>query len=633
MRVCRNISIYKVSVISIVVVMLFLFIPEFSYSQTFHIVETTENAGTGSLRQVIADAEDGDTIAFDLEFPAVIELETQIQIDKSLTIVGPGAALLALDGMNNSRIFLIENGNGEISVNISGITFRNGSADNGGAIQNRERLTIEECIFHDNSAVSDGGAINNTDVIESITGSTFFNNSANFFGGAIQNRSTIENISNSTFHNNSADFGGAIRDGVATTTNLSYVTITNNTAVNGGAKRTFGTVNIINSIVAFNEASIGNNCSIGGGGINNRGGNFSNDDSCNFGIGNHAFIPLGPLADNGGPTLTVALLGGDPLDGATEDCDTLDSDGDPTGDALETDQRGFPRPIGNACDSGAYEAGGSLVRITKLYNSPDMELAAFNNEGFEDFDCALNDEDFILSHNQTAECGVTEGFYSITEEIPANQIVNIICTDIPQDSFIDSFSGTVAFNITVPDTVVKCFFINSFANIVINIEEEPAGENCSQGGVQIETGFDSNQNGVLDPEEVDEVFFVCDGESGGGGGFGVPGPSGPPGEPGPGMLVETEDEPPGDNCEFGGVRITTGFDTTGDGNIDDVTSESFVCQPGVDGTGGFMFAGSEGNSNCSLAGEDVEVATGIVNLFLLSLMTAIVFMRRRIRKI
>ncbi len=54
---------------------------------------------------------------------------------------------------------------------------------------------------------------------------------------------------------------------------------------------------------------------------------------------------IGPLADNGGPTLTMALLPGSPAIGAADDAS-----------APRTDQRGFPRPSGSA-DIGAYEFG------------------------------------------------------------------------------------------------------------------------------------------------------------------------------------------------------------------------------------------------------------------------------------
>jgi hypothetical protein len=55
------------------------------------------------------------------------------------------------------------------------------------------------------------------------------------------------------------------------------------------------------------------------------------------------------LADNGGPTRTIALLAGSPA---------IDA-GDITA-APFTDQRGFPRPAGSAPDIGAFEFGSML---------------------------------------------------------------------------------------------------------------------------------------------------------------------------------------------------------------------------------------------------------------------------------
>ena len=57
---------------------------------------------------------------------------------------------------------------------------------------------------------------------------------------------------------------------------------------------------------------------------------------------------LAPLADNGGATWTHALLSSSPaIDRA--DCRNL------AGALITTDQRGWPRPMGVACDIGAYE--------------------------------------------------------------------------------------------------------------------------------------------------------------------------------------------------------------------------------------------------------------------------------------
>jgi len=71
--------------------------------------------------------------------------------------------------------------------------------------------------------------------------------------------------------------------------------------------------------------------------------------------GNDSFAnpKLGPLADNGGPTMTMALLAGSPA---------IDS-GAAAG-APATDQRGVPRPQGSRVDMGAYEYQFTTACIT-----------------------------------------------------------------------------------------------------------------------------------------------------------------------------------------------------------------------------------------------------------------------------
>ena len=51
---------------------------------------------------------------------------------------------------------------------------------------------------------------------------------------------------------------------------------------------------------------------------------------------------------------------------------------------------------------------------------------------------------------------------------------------------------------------------------LINTSDEAAGDNCANGGVKIEVGEDTNANGVLDTDEVDDSLtrYVCNGEDG-----------------------------------------------------------------------------------------------------------------------
>jgi hypothetical protein len=62
-------------------------------------------------------------------------------------------------------------------------------------------------------------------------------------------------------------------------------------------------------------------------------------------------LNLGPLADNGGPTMTHALLPGSVAIDKIPSEMCVDAEGEP----LTTDQRGFTRPVGDGCDVGAFE--------------------------------------------------------------------------------------------------------------------------------------------------------------------------------------------------------------------------------------------------------------------------------------
>ena len=54
---------------------------------------------------------------------------------------------------------------------------------------------------------------------------------------------------------------------------------------------------------------------------------------------------------------------------------------------------------------------------------------------------------------------------------------------------------------------------------LINTSDEVAGDNCANGGVKIEVGEDTNADGILDTDEVDDSLtrYVCNGQDGEGG--------------------------------------------------------------------------------------------------------------------
>ena len=70
---------------------------------------------------------------------------------------------------------------------------------------------------------------------------------------------------------------------------------------------------------------------------------------------------MGPLADNGGPTQTHALLPDSPAIDAGDNSLAVDADGNP----LSTDQRGtgFDRIFGGTVDIGAFEFESSALLV------------------------------------------------------------------------------------------------------------------------------------------------------------------------------------------------------------------------------------------------------------------------------
>jgi hypothetical protein len=103
-------------------------------------------------------------------------------------------------------------------------------------------------------------------------------------------------------------------------------------------------------------ASSGGNCSLAQGAITSNGYNLSSDATCaadftQSGDLNNTDPHLGPLANNGGPTLTHLPESGSPA------IDAIPAGVNGCGTSLINDQRGAPRPIHGKCDIGAVEAG------------------------------------------------------------------------------------------------------------------------------------------------------------------------------------------------------------------------------------------------------------------------------------
>jgi hypothetical protein len=229
-------------------------------------VTSAGDNGPGTLRQALAGAHDGDTIAFGLNLPATISLTSgELVIDKNLTISGPGAQLLTVTRAQNAshfRIFHITPGH---TVIIQGLTITNGYINfgfvaGGGIYNDHSNLTVNKCIITGNSAHSQGG----------------------FSGGGIGNNAGFSGSASLTI-NDSIISGNNVDDGVTSnigggifsfalgggtgTVTINNSTISNNRATQGGGLFTDGTNNGHSNVTINNCTFSSNSASFNGGAI------------------------------------------------------------------------------------------------------------------------------------------------------------------------------------------------------------------------------------------------------------------------------------------------------------------------------------------------------------------------------
>ena len=254
---------------------------------------------------------------------------------------------------------------------------------NGGGVANSGTLTITNSILSANTAVnpvfggnSSGGGLENSGTL-TITGTTLSGNSA-ASGGGVESSGTLS-ITGTTLSGNSAASGGGVEN--SGTLSITNATLFGNTAVNsGGAIDNSGAALIFFVTADANAATDGGGVSLAAGPSssfdtvdsiyqNPQGGNVAVASAALFYSGSHNLFSdapdvvlnstdainanpkLGPLADNGGPTQTQALLSNSPAIFAGTSVY-----------GVTTDQRGAPRTSGHP-DIGAFQTQPPLTVV------------------------------------------------------------------------------------------------------------------------------------------------------------------------------------------------------------------------------------------------------------------------------
>lgn len=351
-------------------------------SQELQQVDTTEPFGTND-RIVI---------------PSYIVV-TGIPFTLRKNVIIQGTPGCAVDGGNINRCFNIQPG---VKVTISDLIIRNGTSSiYGGGINNDGDLTLIRSTVTGNSVTATddfigngGGGIRNNGRL-TVIDSTISNNTTNRRGGGIASTYGKDlTIIRSTISGNTATIAGGIylhgSDNHVLNASISDSTITGNTPQGIHSRQSSNasvSLRLNNSIVVGNNGTrdieqngtlllYGDYNLLGGGGFDQS--RLSSTNTYNV---NLAAAKIGPLANNGAPTQTHALLPGSPALNAANPMSN------------QPDQRG-QLVFGGRRDIGAYEAGvEAFPNTAPVLSVPTTHTAV---RGFDlTFNASATDSDLV----------------------------------------------------------------------------------------------------------------------------------------------------------------------------------------------------------------------------------------------
>ena len=323
-------------------------------------VTNTNDSGPGSLRQALADANDGDTIGFAVS-GAIGLTSGELLVDKDVTISGPGADNLAVDGNAKNRVFHITTGR---TVVISGLTIRNGFVTGdfpdgigAGIYNDHATLTVDDCVISGNLATSGAGIYNDAynpgetgdNAVLTVNNSIFGANVSNGGGGGIYSfvfhrGEAVLTINNSAFTGNSAgndNSGGGIGNAsfdvpTQARATLTHCTFSGNSAgFEGGGIFNYGLGKGLSTIQVDSSTLSENSAEQGGGICNNSDGlgfaaididnssltgNSATDGGgvCNFGFSGNAELRISNSTLSNNSSQTGGGIGNESTDGIAD---------------------------------------------------------------------------------------------------------------------------------------------------------------------------------------------------------------------------------------------------------------------------------------------------------------------------
>src|SRR5579859_5215676 len=331
------------------------------------VTNSLDNLSPNSLREAIACAADGGTVAIDsiVQNSTVFLLHGFIPISQSITIDGSAAPGFSVDAGQNSRVFVISASG---PVTLTALTLQNGKTletpGGGGAVlaePNSPLVLIDTSVINSKAPSGDGGGVYASSSLALFSSNILSNTSLDLGGGvmALGNVTAVD----SSLQGNKCTQVACQGGGLVAETNL---TLTNSLVMSNTSASHGGGAAVVGSMTAIGSTFLGNKCT---------------EASCQG----------GGLVVYGGLTLDNSFFAGN-LSGAYGGGATVGGQAAATGGTFHDNQC-----TAAACQGGGLAVGGSLALTSTIFARNAsigdggavlaLGAATVTGSGFHDNDC------------------------------------------------------------------------------------------------------------------------------------------------------------------------------------------------------------------------------------------------------